>query len=204
MYNILIFGDSIAGGRKIEKVKSWPLLLTQDIDKKDKDFTLVHNLSIPGQSTKELLKRFPIEAASRCKKISPDDLSSIIFAIGINDAKCTGSGENFVTSQENFKRNLQILIENAQKYTNHIIFIGLTPVDERKTAPIDNVYFLNENIRNYEKIIEEKCKENNIVFLSIIEGWLAFNYLDLLSNDGIHPNEVGHQKIFEKIQPLFI
>jgi lysophospholipase L1-like esterase len=68
MYNILIFGDSIAAGRKVEKIKSWPLLLSQLLDIKDKDFTLVHNLSIPGETSSGVIKRFPIEAEARCKK----------------------------------------------------------------------------------------------------------------------------------------
>lgn len=97
-----------------------------------------------------------------------------------------------------------MLIKKAKKYTDHIVFIGLTPVDELKTAPLDNVYFFNKKIRAYEKIIAEECKRRKAVsFLSIIEEWLKFNYLRLLSEDGIHPNEEGHQKIFEKISSLF-
>ncbi|GIW65571.1 MAG: peptidase [Candidatus Parcubacteria bacterium] len=204
MYNILIFGDSIAAGRKVEKIKSWPSLLIQQFDKKDKDFTLTHNLSISGESTNEVIKRLPIEAEARCRKIYPDDHSSIIFAVGINDTKCVESIDNPITNAEGFKNNIRLLIKNASKYTNHIIFVGLTPVDERKTTPLDNVYFLNEKIVTYEKIIGDECKKKNIAFLSIAEEWLRSDYLGLLSEDGIHPNEIGHRKIFEKIKPLFI
>lgn len=203
MYNILIFGDSIAAGRKVNKTKSWPFLLAQFLDKKDKDFILVHNLSIPGDSSNEVIKRFPVEAEARCKRIYPDDHSSIIFAVGLNDTKCLGSPDNPITSEKDFRNNIALLIKNAQKYTNHIIFLGLTPVDEQKTAPLDNVYFLNERIRSYEKIIGDECKKRNISFLGITEEWLKFNYLKLLSEDGLHPNEKGHQKIFKKIKLLF-
>ncbi len=35
-------------------------------------------------------------------------------------------------------------------------------------------------------------------------GKLApLDYLNLLSDDGIHPNEKGHRKIYEKVKPLF-
>jgi len=204
MYNILIFGDSIAAGRKIDKTKSWPSFLAQFFDKKDRDFTLVHNLSIPGDSSNEVIKRFPVEAEARCKKIYPDDHSSIIFAVGLNDTKCLESRDNPTTSEEGFINNIGLLIENAKKYTDHIIFVGLTPVDERKTAPLDNVYFLNEKIRVYEKIIDGECKKRNVPFLSITEEWLKSDYLKLLSEDGIHPNEEGHQKIFKKIKLLLI
>jgi len=36
MYNILIFGDSISAGRRVDKIKSWPSLLGQALDIKDK------------------------------------------------------------------------------------------------------------------------------------------------------------------------
>ena len=204
MYNILIFGDSIAAGRRVDKVKSWPSLLAQFLDTKDRDFTLVHNLSIPGESTNEVAKRFAIEAETRCKKIYPDDHASIVFAIGINDTKGINSKDAFLTKPENFRKNVALLLESASRYTKHIIFVGPTPIDERKTVPMDNVYFLNDKIKMYNKIINEECKKRNVVFLDIMENWLKLDYLDLLSDDGIHPNEKGHRKIFEKIRPLFI
>ncbi|OGX08734.1 MAG: hypothetical protein A2Z88_04965 [Omnitrophica WOR_2 bacterium GWA2_47_8] len=204
MYNILIFGDSIAAGRKVDKIKSWPFFLTQFLDTKDKDFTLVHNLSIPGESTGGVIKRFPIETEARCKKIYPNDRASIIFAIGLNDTQCINSGDNPATRLEDFRKNIVLLLEGARKYANHIIFVGLTPVNERKTAPINNVYFLNDKIKTYNEVINKECQKGNITFLNITEEWSGFDYLNLLSDDGIHPNEKGHQKIFEKIKPLFI
>ncbi|GBD34625.1 hypothetical protein HRbin35_00361 [bacterium HR35] len=87
MYNILIFDDSIAAGRRVNKAKSWPFLLAQFFDEKDKDFTLIHNLSIPGNTINDVLERFQVEAKARCRKIYPNDHSSIIFAIGLNDTK---------------------------------------------------------------------------------------------------------------------
>jgi lysophospholipase L1-like esterase len=204
MYNIIIFGDSISAGRKVDKIKSWPSLLAQFLDTKDKDFTLVHNLSIPGESTSEVIKRFPIEAKVRCKKIYPDDRTSIIFAVGINDIKCVNSKDNPAIGLEDFRKNITFLAESANEYTNHIIFVGLTLVDEQKTAPMDNVYFLNDKIKIYNEIINKECQKRSITFLNITEEWSGFDYLNLLSDDGIHPNEKGHQKIFEKIRPLFI
>lgn len=204
MYNILIFGDSIAAGRRVEKIKSWPSLLAQFLDTKDKDFTFVHNLSIPSESTNEVIKRFSIEAEDRCKKVYPNDHTSIVFAIGTNDTKCVDSRDNPVTRLEDFGKNIIFLIESANKHTNHVIFVGLTPVDEQKTMPIDDVYFLNKKIEKYNKTIKEACEKRGILFLDIAKEWSSFDYLNLLSDDGIHPNEKGHQKIFERIKSLFM
>ncbi len=200
MYNILIFGDSIAAGRRVDKIKSWPSLLTQFLDTKDKDFILVHNLSIPGESTSEIIKRFTVEAGARCKKIYPDDHASIVFAVGINDAKSVNSKDNPITKPDDLRKNIALLLDDADKYTSHIIFVGPTPVDESKTAPMDNVYFLNDKIKMYNKIVNEECQKRNVVFLDIMEDWLALDYLNLLSDDGIHPNEKGHRKTYLRIK----
>lgn len=188
----------------MEKIKSWPSLLAQSLDKKDRCLTLVHNLSVPGDSSGNVIKRFPVEAEARCKRIYPDDRFSIIFAVGINDAKCLEPRGNSVTSEGEFKNNIGLLIENAKKYSNHIIFVGLTPTDERKTAPLDNAYFLNEKIGMYERVIGEECEKRNVLFLNIAKEWLKLDYFRLLSKDGGHLNREGHKKIFEKIKPLFI
>jgi lysophospholipase L1-like esterase len=203
MYNILIFGDSISAGRMVDKIKSWPSLLTQFLDTKDKYFTLVHNLSIPGDTTSEVIKRLPVEAEARCKKIYPEDHASIIFSVGINDTKCINHKNNPVTRPRDFRKNIGLLIKSAKEYTDHVIFIGLTLVNEQKTAPMDNVYFLNDKIKTYNEIIKEECLKRHIIFLDIIEDWLISNYLNLLSDDGIHPNEIGHRKIFKKIKSIF-
>ncbi len=203
MYNILIFGDSISAGRKIEKIKSWPCLLAQFFDSKDKDFTLVHNLSIPGDSTNEVIERFDVEARARCRKIYEDDHTSIIFAIGINDTKGLNSKNNVVTKINNFRENINHLFKEASKYTDHIIFIGLTPVDESRTLPLGNVYFSNEKIKNYNEVIKEECQNKNIIFIDMLSDWLKTNYIELLTDDGLHPNEKGHRKIYDKVKRLY-
>lgn len=203
MYKILIFGDSIAAGREVNKTKSWPSLLAQFLDKKERNSAIVYNLGISGDSSNDVIKRFPIEAGARCKKIYPNDRTRIVFAIGINDARCIDSKNNPVAGLKDFKNNISFLIENAGKFTNHVIFVGLTLVDESKTTPINNIYFFNDKIKIYNEIIKTKCKKKGLVFLNIVEEW-SENYLSLLSKDGIHPNERGHQKIFKKIKPLFI
>ncbi len=45
-----------------------------------------------------------------------------------------------------------------------------TPVVESKTIPLDNVYFLNDKIKMYNKIINEECRKRNVVFLNIMEN----------------------------------
>lgn len=199
MYSILIFGDSIAAGRGVDKAKSWVSLLTQYLDKKDKHSVLLYNLSIPGQSTNEVLKRFSVEAEARCEKIHPDDRFTVIFAVGINDAKCVKTKDNVVTTAESFKKNIKLLINNSRKYTDNLIFIGPTLVNEKKTMPIDTNYFSNKKILEYSSILKKLCIENGISFVDVADDWRQRNYKIFLTSDGIHPNEQGHKTIYENI-----
>ena len=204
MYNILIFGDSITFGRGVKKEKNWSSLIANYFDQENKYDFAIFNLGVPGESSKELLQRIEIECQSRCKKRSPDDYSTIVIAIGINDAKGVDSPMKFYTQPKEFSRNINSLIEIAKKYSEKIILIGLTPTNETKTSLIKEVYFLNKNIKQYNSIVEKICKEKRITFIEIFNDWKNNNYKQNLSEDGIHLNEKGHEKIFKKLIPYLI
>lgn len=199
MNNILIFGDSISAGKGVNKNKSWPSLLAQNFDNRDKYSTIIYNLSIPGESTNEILLRFSAEVNARYISKSADNSYMIIFAIGINDAKSIGSPNKAITSVNDFNKNIKKLIKLARKYTNRIAFIGLTPVDESKAAQVDTYYFLNKNILNYNNNIKNICVDSKISFIEIARSYAKTNFKRYLANDGIHLNESGHKMIYKKI-----
>jgi lysophospholipase L1-like esterase len=198
MHNILIFGDSIAAGRNVQKTKSWPSLFSDYIDRKDKASTLVHNLSIVGNSTAELLLRLLPEIQARYKKDYPNDYFVLIFAIGINDSKNIVSCKKNRTSDNDFITNIKKIIDIASSFSNQICFIGFNPVNEQKLRKY-SAPFTNESIIKYDKIIKNICKENKILFIDTYSYWTAEKYKKLLSKDGLHPNELGHQKIFKAL-----
>ncbi len=197
MYGVLIFGDSIVAGKGTTKEKSWPSMLAKNFDIINKYDCTVYNLGIPGQSTNELIKRFKTECEVRIKKHSLSDGFAIVVAIGINDSKTIGPPNKFGTSQQKFSHNIYLLIKIAKRYCKKIFFIGLNPVDETKIK----TNFYNRNIKIYNDIIKNNCKENDVVFIDFFTDWLAYNYKDFLADDGIHLNELGHKKVFEKIAP---
>ncbi len=196
MYNILIFGDSVVAGRCVEKNKSWVSLLVRSFDAQDKNNTLIYNLGIPGESTEELLRRFEMECRSRTQKRSPKDTAVIVISVGINDSKGISHPKNYRTSPQIFQQNISNLIKLAKKYTDKVIFIGLTPVNEDKTAPLENNYFLNSSIKKYNNNIMRICSGNKIPFVEIFGNFMRKDYNKFLYNHGIHPNELAHKKIF--------
>ena len=75
----------------------------------------------------------------------------------------------------------------------------MTRVNEKRTVPIswnNNEMYFNKNIEKYNEKIQECCIESKISFLN------ALDILEIgdLNEDGIHPNEIGHKKLFERIK----
>jgi len=188
--NICIFGDSIAWGAYDPEHGGWATRLRNYLEKKNRDI-IVYNLSVSDDTTTDLLTQIEIEVKSREPNI-------IIFAIGINDAQFIHSTKSLRVSLDEFKNNLKKLHAIAKKFTDKIVFVGLTSVDESKTKPIswnNDVSYVNENIKHFDGAMKKFCEENDVKFISM-DG--IINIADL--DDGLHPNTEGHKKIFDKIK----
>ncbi len=92
----------------------------------------------------------------------------------------------------------------AKKFTQSIIFVGLTPVNEALTINWGiNKSYKNEFVNKYNEIIKSICEQNKIYFIEIFEKWIKLNYNPLLE-DGLHQNSRGHEKIFEAVKDFLI
>jgi lysophospholipase L1-like esterase len=102
---------------------------------------------------------------------------------------------------EEFKSNLEEIIKRAKVITQNIMFIGFKNVDESKTMPVSwkDIYYVNSEIKKYDETMQEVCDQNNILYLDVF-GLL--NNQDL--EDGLHPNTVGHTKVFNKAKDFLI
>ncbi|MBU3965683.1 hypothetical protein KKG29_00440 [Patescibacteria group bacterium] len=207
MSQVLIFGDSIAYGAW-DKEGGWVQRLRKYIDEKvivskPQFYCMVYNLSIDGDSTEEVLERVENETRKRLL----EEETVFIFAVGINDSCFVKNTEEFLTPFEEFKNNVQKLISGAKKFSAKIIFIGLTPVDEKKTNPYfastTGKSYRNEFIEKYDKIIKDICAKNKIHFIELFEQFKKVDYKKLLE-DGLHPNSKGHKIIFETVKKFLI
>lgn len=199
MYNILIFGDSIAIGRNVQKTKSWPILLSNYIDCKDKKSILVYNLSVAGNSTKDIILRLFNEIRARCnKKKYLENSLILIFAIGINDSKNLKFHNKDKIIINHFISNIKKIISIAGSFSGEVCFLGLNPVDDLKMCK-ECIPLQNKRIKRYNSIIKNVCRQNNVTFIDVFNVWFGMDYKKLLSNDGMHPNSVGHKKIFKML-----
>ena len=130
---ICIIGDSVVWGKHDPQAGGWANRLRSFFDHFDigkGERALVYPLGIPGDTTDFVLERIKGEFEAR-------EASIIIFALGQNDCSVNKKNE-FRIDLEKYKRNLEEMTTIARKFTNKIIFIGLTKVDESKTTSIPN------------------------------------------------------------------
>jgi lysophospholipase L1-like esterase len=195
MVKILVFGDSIAWGMFDPKKGGWVERLKINFFQTFKDKGVgVYNFSVSSNDTRGVLK-FLKPDIIKIKSIEDEEFI-LLFSIGINDSRYVNEPNNIFIREKEFKENLQKIIDIAKKYSARIFFTGLIKIDEKLTKPWnENEFWENKNIENYDRIIFQKCNENNINFIPLFN---SLNETELL--DGLHPNIKGHEKIFKHIK----
>lgn len=191
---IIIFGDSISWGKGDLDKGGWPNRLKMSLYSKN-EFVEVLDASVPGDTTRELVGRFSRETQVRNPNI-------IIFAIGINDSQYHKTPDNHKVELDEFEKNLNQLAKQARHFTDNIVFVGLSKVDESKTTPIYDItltYYTNESIKTYDQKIKEVARANNLTYIPVFS---LLEELDL--PDGLHIAATGHQKIKNKVEEALL
>lgn len=129
----------------------------------------------------------------------------ILICVGGNDAKAENTPDNFICVPEDFKAKLENLIQQLKKISAEIIFVSNGFVDESKTNPKvspfgkSKSYFTNERRSQFNDITKQLCKDNELTFIRCNvdkDEWVE----TCLYDDGLHPNQLGHQKVFEAVK----
>ena len=187
--DIYVAGDSIVYGEGDDLTGGWTNQLKVDLLKETDYFYRVYSMGIPGDNSEDLLKRFKYEMDIHHKGFR----NLIIFGIGINDTQIFE--DHNVIPVEQFKDNIISLIKQARAYTDRILFLGLSKVDETKVTPIpwdSEISYRNEEIRKYDEILRKVTEENNVDYIPL------FDEIDGLY-DGLHPDHTGHRIIKDKV-----
>ena len=189
--NICVLGDSIVYGAWDEEKHGHVNRLREDL-KENKQVENVYALGIPGETTAGLLKRLDSELTPR----TPD---TIIIGILINDTIYIKNKQQESINIKEFISNISKIIAIATTYTNNILMLGLTNVIEERTTPIlwnDNEIYFNDTIKKYDIALEDYCNMNKVQYLKLFDLLQQTDFFD----DGIHPNEKGHEKIYKAIK----
>lgn len=200
---IWVFGDSIEYGAYdtlggwVQRLRTY--LDTRGFKERGKYYCEVYNLGIPkGETTNDLKKRILTDAEAR--KWDAERVS--IISIGINDSALLNNIEGNWVNIEDYQENLNEIIEKAKIFSNKVIFVGITLVDEEMTNPLPwdkRISYKNFVIRKYNKAMRDVADRNKLVFIDLISELEKVNWKNML-RDGVHPNDDGHQLMFEIIK----
>tara|TARA_Y100000310_G_C20361780_1_gene659320 strand:+ start:99 stop:692 length:594 start_codon:yes stop_codon:yes gene_type:complete len=188
---IFAFGDSITLGKG--KLTSWSELLKKKYGRGGQS-NIVYNLGICAENSRGLSDRIEFELKSRLKNTKESNVI-IFISVGMNDLKALNDPKNYQISPKDFKKNLKEIIKIAKKFSDIIYLIDINKVDEDLSAPFMNIYFTNEGVERYNKLIYEVSKDSSIPAIKTNFG----KYYKSLLFDGVHPNKEGYKMIFDKI-----
>ena len=206
MTQVLIFGASLVQGYW-DLQGGWVQRLRTFVDKKnlqsDDYYCSIFNLGISGNTSDELLRRIENEIKPR---ILESKETIVLICIGINDSAFNNKTKSNQVKPKKFESNLKSLIKISRKFTNQIVFIGLTKVNEQLVNPCPwdtDISYLNKNILEYNEIVKKVCLKENILFVNLEDSLSKLNWNAFLV-DGCHPGSQGHQKIFEIVKSFLI
>ena len=200
-FQILIFGASTTHGNW-DILGGWANRLRLHVIKKilanqSELHGHVFNLGIPGDMTADLLKR--IEPEIKARLFYPETV--ILVSAGTNDSRLRFSDKKPFTSTEQFRKNVENICKITKKYSNKVLFVGYTPVDEKRTNPWGKEAFLNKRIKKFDDIVRSVCDERKVPFVRLFEVFETKDFLRYVY-DGLHPNSLGHEKMFDLIKPF--
>lgn len=196
MGKIIVIGDSIVYG-KWDSEGGWVVRLRKWIDEKYNLYKggnfQVYQLGIPGEVAIRQVERFENELTTRLT--TDDDKYVVLIAVGVNDSCPNNWMTNKQTPEENYKKAFSTMIDIARQHKCKVGVIGLTPVNPEKSKKL---LFTNEEVKKYDQYISDVCKEKDIPKLDVFDILDSKNFSDLLL-DSVHPNNEGHQIIFEHV-----
>jgi lysophospholipase L1-like esterase len=197
---ILVFGASIVWGNWdgeggwVQRLKR----VTDGMSIRDKKRDIMlYNLGVPGDSTRELLKRVKPEMNAR---VDEGEEVTLIFSVGSNDSYCFSKEGSFNVTPEEYRENLAGLLGIARESEARAIFVGFPTVD-RRVDPVPwrpEISYKIEHVKEYNDILREFCRENGPHFIDIFK--LFEGREKELLEDGVHPNSEGHKLIFEAVR----
>lgn len=188
MKSLLFFGDSIMAGRGVTKPESYFGLAKETMQGATPGELSMYNFAIPGESTELVLGRLQKEVTPRRFNTQP----IIVLGCGINDAK-TIEGKP-VSTPEHFQEIFTETVLTAKSLSSNLLVIGLTPIES-----IAYQYgFFSAQILEFDNIIKKICLDAKVKYISLSELW---NKNNILLDDGIHLNNLGHQLVWEIIRP---
>ena len=208
MARIYCFGDSITFGESDWQAGGWVDRLKQHYlnlpvtDALQK--TLVYNLGVASETTDGLEKRFESELSSR---VTSKTGNIIFLSYGTNDVTKIvdrlGKTKNRVPL-DYYIGKLKHCVKYAQMKNAVVIVTTILPIASKYNG-MENPYHETRTLSDIELYNRAIYSMSHELGCSVLDLFSEFSSSDLnllLAKDGLHPNEKGHQIIFNKVKDL--
>lgn len=205
MIQVFIVGSSSVYGVGA-KDGGWADLVKQSLHKKmyreggTGEKYEIYNLGKSGATIDFVKKTFP----QQLEQYGRDGKIITIVSVGGNNTKAENEPDNFISTLEEYSEQMVELLDLLKSKSNQVIAVGGGYYDESKTNPKPNPltggksYFSNKRRAQFETRFKEICEEKGIAFIEVEvseEEWKE----KYLFEDGLHPNQAGHQLIAKKV-----
>ena len=202
--NYIIIGDSITYGIGDFESGGWSAMFKKFIVNKDDSKicnNFVHVAGFPGATSKDILNKID----NILNSFIYDGFNNIvILSIGVNDTQLFNG--NYKISIDNYKSNIKKITKKIMRKGMQLIILGLTRIEsDEKFLWKPNKYYDNSIISEYDKDLKlimeydselrRLCEENKIKYIPMQDVLQKEDFID-----GLHPNQMGHKKIFERIK----
>ena len=175
---IVFLGDSLTEGYGVAQQKAYPALIEKKLHADGFSHWQVINSGISGSTT--------ASAVGRIDWVLKSKPQIIVLILGANDAL-----RGFKTDE--VEKNLSAAIEKIQKANVEVVLAEIL------APPNYGKKYSDQFIKIYQNLIQ-KYKIPKLPFL--LQG--VAGETDLNLEDGIHPNEKGHEKIVTNIYPTIL
>ena len=169
---LLFLGDSLTEGYGVPKEKSYPSLVASELKKKGLKIKLL-NGSVSGSTTASGL--------SRLRWFLKAKPSILILALGANDGL---RGVKLSDSEKNLRGIIQLARDNKVKVVLAGMLLPMNYGEKYRT--------------NFEKMYKKLEVEFSLVKIPFLLDGVG-GEAKLNQEDGIHPNEAGHEKIAQTV-----
>jgi lysophospholipase L1-like esterase len=196
--HIIFFGDSLTAyagqdGPKPHATKGYVRIVRETLNDKHKDKNIeVDWVATGGHTVPDLLKRVDKDVIAKKPTI-------VVIQIGCNDARRVPA--------DTFKSSLEELIDRLQKANIQVIQCTLTSVGEKH----DGTNKDDPKLEEFAQIERQVAKAKNVPLNDLRKAFVAYwkkNNPDnkpsgLLTYDGNHFNDAGHQFVAEQMLKKF-
>ncbi len=191
-FKYVAIGDSYTIGEGVHQKNSWPVLLTQKLNKAGVPIKLIANPSKTGWTV-------PMAIQTELPILKKSQSNFVTLLIGVNDWIRHANGERF-------KQDLTILMDEILKILPSPKKLLVITIPDFSCSPMGSKFGFGKSaingISRFNKIIKELTQKRNLPTTDIFHlSQQLCNKPGMFAPDGLHPSSKQYEEWVSKIFP---